>query len=60
MADSIASHHQAITVEIDGELHIISIIDIRKLSAGAQFLGNRDKLIRVLAKAIKDLVDESR
>lgn len=48
----------AITIEVDGELHIISIVTIRQLANGAPYLGDRDKLIRLLSAALRDLVED--
>lgn len=47
-----------ITIESDGELHIISIVTIRQLANGAPYLGDRDKLIRLLSAALRDLVED--
>ena len=48
-----------ITIESDGELHIISIVTIRQLANGAPYLGDRDKLLRLMAIAIRDLTDDN-
>ena len=57
MADSIADKQPALVVLIDNELHKISITTIRKLANGERFAGNRDKLIQILATALKHELD---
>ena len=44
-------------VEIPGELHIICIVDVRRLAAGEEYLGDKDDMIRILSTIVKDLHD---
>lgn len=44
-------------VELLGELHIICIVDVRRLAAGEEYLGNKDDMIRILSTIVKDLHD---
>lgn len=47
-------------VELPGELHIICIVDVRRLAAGEEYLGDKDDMIRILSTIVKDLHDEAR
>ena len=42
-------------VELPGEVHVICIADIRRLSQGEIYTGDTDKMIQLLATIIKDL-----
>ena len=42
-------------VELPGEVHIICIVDIRRLANGEIYTGDTDKMIQLLAKIINDL-----
>lgn len=44
-------------VELPGELHIICIVDVRRLAAGEGYLGDKDDMIRILSTIVKDLHD---
>lgn len=57
MADNIADKQPALFVLIENELHKISITTIRKLANGERYSGNRDKLIQILATALKHEFD---
>jgi hypothetical protein len=57
MADkpsALADKQPAIVVQLDGELHVLSVVDIRRLAAGLPYSGNKSKLIQVLATALKN------
>jgi len=56
--DNITDHQPALVVQLPGEVHVISIVQIRQLAAGVVYRGDKDAMIRLLAKAVKDLVDE--
>ena len=45
-------------VELPGELHIICIVDVRRLAAGEEYLGDKDGMIRILSTIVKDLADD--
>ena len=45
-------------VELPGELHIICIVDVRRLAAGEEYLGDKDDMIRILSTIVKDLHDD--
>ena len=45
-------------VELPGELHIICIVDVRRLAAGEEYLGDKDDMIRILSTIVKDLADD--
>lgn len=47
-------------VELPGELHIICIVDVRRLAAGEEYLGDKDDMIRILSTIVKDLHDGAR
>ena len=44
-------------VQLPGELHIICIVDVRRLAAGEEYLGDKDDMIRILSTIVKDLHD---
>ena len=56
--DNITDHQPALVVQLPGEVHVISIVQIRQLAAGVVYRGDKDAMIRLLAQAIKDLSDE--
>lgn len=45
-------------VELPSELHIICIVDVRRLAAGEEYLGDKDDMIRILSTIVKDLADD--
>lgn len=47
-------------VPLDEDLHIICIVDVRRLAAGEEYLGDKDGMIRVLSTIVKDLHDGAR
>ncbi len=49
----------ALVVQLPGEVHVISIVQIRQLAAGVVYRGDKDAMIRLLAQAVKDLVDDN-
>jgi len=55
--DDITEHQPALVVQLPGEVHVISIVQIRQLAAGVVYRGDKDAMIRLLAKAVKDLVE---
>ena len=58
MTDNLSDHQPAITITIDDEVHVISIVTIRQLAAGYQYRGDAAKMIELLATATRDLLDE--
>lgn len=42
-------------VELTGEVHVICIADIRRLSQGEYYSGDSAKMIQLLSTIIKDL-----
>lgn len=57
LVDSLANKQPMLVVKLDNELHKISITTIRKLANGERYSGNRDKLIQILATALKHELD---
>ena len=51
-------HQPALTIQTDDAVHVISIVTIRQLSAGAEYRGDKQELIQLLAIALRDLTDE--
>ena len=45
-------------VQLPGEVHVICIVDIRRLANGEIYIGDTDKMIQLLATIIKDLADD--
>ena len=58
MTDNLADHQPAITITDGDEVHVISIVTIRQLASGADYRGDKQKLIQLLATAVRDLTDE--
>lgn len=46
-------------VPIDDDVHIICIVDVRRLAAGEEYMGDKDDMIRLLAQIVKDLHDDN-
>ena len=44
-------------VQLPGEVHVICIADIRRLSQGEYYSGDTDKMIQLLSTIVKDLHD---
>ena len=47
-----------LVVTLPDSVHVLSIVQIRQLAAGSCYTGDKEQMIRILAKAVKDLVDE--
>ena len=47
-------------VQLPGEVHVICIVDVRRLAAGEEYLGDKDDMIRILSTIVKDLHDGAR
>ena len=47
-----------LVVTLPDSVHFLSIVQIRQLAAGACYTGDKEQMIRILAKAVKDFVDE--
>ena len=52
--DDITERQPALVIQLPGEVHVISIVQIRQLAAGVRYSGDKDKLIQLLAQAVKD------
>lgn len=52
--DNITDSMPMLVVKLPGEVHVISIVQIRMLAAGNIYNGDKDKLIQILAGALKD------
>jgi len=46
-------NQETLLVFYDDSQHEIYISDIRKLASGAEYKGNKDELIKILAKAVR-------
>lgn len=57
MITNLSARLPHIVIALDGEVHIISIVQLRALAGGAAFEGDADKLISVLAKYIVDSLE---
>jgi hypothetical protein len=47
-----------LVVTLPDSVHVLSIVQIRQLAAGECYNGDKSAMIQVLAKAVKDLLDE--
>ena len=56
--DNITDHQPHMVITLPDEVHVISIVQIRQLAAGQCYNGDKAKLIRLLAMAVKDLIDD--
>ena len=56
-ADNLSEHQSAIVIELPNAVHVISIVTIRQLAAGAGYCGDKDAMIRLLAQALKDQLE---
>ena len=56
--ENITKNMPHFVVQLPGELHIICIVDVRRLAAGEIYTGDTDKMIQLLATIIKDLADD--
>jgi hypothetical protein len=56
--DSVTNRQQHLVIRLPDELHIISILQIRQLAAGECYNGDKSAMIQILAKALKDSIDE--
>jgi hypothetical protein len=45
-------------VSINGKLHVLSIVTLRMLANGKEYSGDVDEMIRLLATAIVQLMDD--
>jgi hypothetical protein len=54
---SLTAKQPHLVVTLPDSVHVISIVQIRQLAAGAVYLGDKDKLIQLLAQAVKDCYD---
>lgn len=57
MADNLSYRQPAIMVNIDGKLHVVSLVTLRLLARGEPYEGDCDELIKLLAKFIVDSYD---
>ena len=55
--ENITKNMQHFVVQLPGELHIICIVDVRRLASGEEYLGDKDDMIRILSTIVKDLHD---
>jgi len=58
MIYNLTNHQPALTINTGEAVHVISIVTIRQLAAGAEYRGNQAELIQLLATALRDLTDE--
>lgn len=47
-----------IVIALDGEVHILSIVQLRALAIGAEYCGDADLMIQLLARALMDAIDD--
>ena len=45
-----------IVIALGDEVHIISIVQLRALAGGAEYCGNADHMIQLLARALMDAI----
>lgn len=59
MIDNLTDHQPALTINTGDAVHVISIVTIRQLAAGAEYRGDKDQLVRVLCTALRDMMNET-
>ena len=56
-AFSLCEKQPHIVISLPGEVHAISIVQIRQLANGCEYNGDKDLMIKILAQAVKDLME---
>lgn len=47
----------ALVISTEKQVHVISVVQVRKLAAGQLYEGDKDLMIHILAQAVKDLIE---
>ena len=47
-----------LVVKLPDSVHVLSIVQIRQLAAGAFYTGDKEQMIRLLGQAVKDCYDK--
>jgi len=47
-----------LVVTLPDSVHVLSIVQIRQLAAGACYTGDKEQMIRLLAQVVKDCYDK--
>ena len=58
MVANLSARLPHIVIALDGEVHIIRIVQLRALANGETFEGDCDRLIQILCKALTQLMDD--
>lgn len=57
MIESLADKQPAIVVNIGDCVHVISVVTLRQLANGEPYNGEANEFIRVLSRALVDLIE---
>ena len=58
MGDNLSDRQPAIVINMGDTVHVVSLVTLRLLARGEEYGGDVDEMIRLLAKALVDLIDE--
>ena len=58
MGDSLADRQPAIVINMGDTVHVVSLVTLRLLARGEDYGGDVDEMIRLLATALVDLIDD--
>ena len=56
MIESLADKQPAIVINMGDCVHVISVVTLRQLANGEQYNGDVNEFIRLLSKALVDLI----
>lgn len=55
--DQLTDRMPALVISTEKQVHVISVVQVRRLAAGELYEGDKDVMIRILAQAVKDLIE---
>lgn len=58
MVANLSARLPHMVIALDGECHIISIVQLRALAGGEEYCGDADLMIQLLARALLDAIDD--
>jgi hypothetical protein len=58
LADNLADRQPAIVINMGDTVHVVSMVTLRLLARGEEYGGDVDEMIRLLATAIVQLMDD--
>lgn len=55
--DNITDLMPSLIISTEKQVHVISLVQVRMMAAGELYEGDKDEMIRILAQAVKDLIE---